>query len=245
MCFAPSKFIGYSSNSFQFHDSKRRQRDGRETNKAVDKIVRADSGVEFHENSELEEKFILFCNSRGVVPDKRVRKFWIPSEYLDQLERFGDHNEGLDIGPSTSTVLDTLKESPEIKYATVRARYRQGRFRRDVLETYGVCAVTGIQHPEMLIASHIIPWCICWKNPEVCLSSQNALLLSAHWDRLFDRGLVTFCDEGKVIVSENLCDEDRHALGVDGVTIELNEGQRKNMKFHRAKIFNKIRCRNP
>ena len=57
----------------------------------------------------------------------------------------------------------------------------------------------GINHPNLLIASHIKPWAVS-SNKER-LSVDNGLLLSATYDRLFDSGLITFDRQGKIFLS--------------------------------------------
>lgn len=64
----------------------------------------------------------------------------------------------------------------------------------------GRCAVTGVDVPPLLTASHIKPWRAA-TNPER-LDPYNGLLLLPQYDRLFDRGLITFADDGRMQVSE-------------------------------------------
>lgn len=72
------------------------------------------------------------------------------------------------------------------------SRIGQGKFRRNAISTWGgeeKCAVTGINLPALLTASHIIPW-----SEDVAQRKHgcNGILLSAHFDRLFDRHLIGF-----------------------------------------------------
>lgn len=85
-----------------------------------------------------------------------------------------------------------------------KIRIGQDRF-RDALMNYwdGACPLTGITNPELLRASHIIPWTECESDQER-LNVYNGLLLSSLWDSAFDTGLVTFDDSGLVIVSPKM-----------------------------------------
>lgn len=65
------------------------------------------------------------------------------------------------------------------------------------------CAVTGLDQPELLRASHMKPWKDCANDAER-LDPYNGLLLAAHWDAAFDRGLVTFEDNGMIRLSPSL-----------------------------------------
>jgi hypothetical protein len=73
LAFVPSKFIGYQHNTVAEHERLKHEqsRDGRDTNKVIDKIV----GRSFA-NSELEGRFVQFCNWIGVEPENHKRRFW-------------------------------------------------------------------------------------------------------------------------------------------------------------------------
>jgi len=87
----------------------------------------------------------------------------------------------------------------ETKVREVKVRVNQSVFRQIVLANYtGKCAVTGIDIPEMLIASHIIPWS---QNKEERLNPSNGICLSAHFDRAFDRGLISFDEKYKLVLA--------------------------------------------
>ena len=72
---------------------------------------------------------------------------------------------------------------------------------RDALMDYwgGRCPMTGITEPGLLRASHIVPWADCTDAQR--LDVHNGLLLSALWDAAFDRGLISFADDGAVLAS--------------------------------------------
>lgn len=83
----------------------------------------------------------------------------------------------------------------------VRQRVGQQIFRQAMLEYWdNACAVTGIALPEVLRASHTKPWSECASDAER-LDVFNGFLLSANLDALFDQFLITFSDEGGLLVS--------------------------------------------
>jgi putative restriction endonuclease len=63
------------------------------------------------------------------------------------------------------------------------------------------CAITGIDIPQLLVASHIIPWS---KNEKERLNPENGICLSALYDKAFDRGLIAINTEYKIILSKEL-----------------------------------------
>lgn len=89
--------------------------------------------------------------------------------------------------------INTSSRSSTEKEALVNARVGQGRFRSDVEKLWGqkeTCALTSIDIPELLIASHIKPWRA--SDDLERLDPTNGLLLAAHVDKLFDRYLISF-----------------------------------------------------
>jgi len=97
----------------------------------------------------------------------------------------------------------------------VRLRVGQQAFRRAMLDYWGgACAVTGIAMPAILRASHAKPWAECSRDSER-LDVYNGFLLSANLDALFDAFLISFSDEGVLLVSPSIGHELRESLGLD------------------------------
>jgi hypothetical protein len=113
------------------------------------------------------------------------------------------------------------------------ARMGQGRFRSAVLKRHGGrCIATGISHEDLLIASHIKPWSVSTNFER--LDPWNGFLLSAMLDKLFDRGLISFSDDGCVIVSSRLTTGDRELCGLSNVRrITVPPQSRAYLAFHR------------
>ena len=89
-----------------------------------------------------------------------------------------------------------LREGSDYEVVS-KARRNQDYFRDMVLSSYNNrCCITGIEVPELLVASHIIPWA---KEKRFRLDPQNGLCLNALHDKAFDRGLITV-DEGYCVV---------------------------------------------
>jgi hypothetical protein len=108
---------------------------------------------------------------------------------------------------------------------------------REALMGYwgGRCPLTGIAKPALLRASHIMPWAEC--EDEQRLDVHNGLLLSALWDAAFDKGLVSFGDDGTILASSSLSEVARTALGLDHVPPlkGLRDDHRRNLAAHRAR----------
>ncbi len=110
-------------------------------------------------------------------------------------------------------VLSDPSTSKTTKQALVDARLGQGRFRKQVAAKWeGACSVTGCTQQELLRASHMKPW---WQSSCVeRLDQANGLYLCANLDALFDRYLVSFSTDGRMMVSSKIEQETRDLLGL-------------------------------
>lgn len=117
-------------------------------------------------------------------------------------------------------------------------RVGQNIFRDRLIDYWqGQCPLTGITDRALLRASHIIPWKDCTTDSDR-LDVHNGLLLSALWDAAFDRGLVTFDNEGRPQYSSGLSKAAREELRSSG-PITLTEKHRARLHWHRANHFKK------
>jgi predicted restriction endonuclease len=123
------------------------------------------------------------------------------------------------------------------KDALVKARIGQGRFRDELISYWSTCAVTGCKEKVLLTASHIKPW--AGGTTAERLDVFNGLLLSPALDCCFDCGLISFADDGKILISERLDLGDKTALGISANmrlrTVDLKH--RPYLAFHRKHIF--------
>lgn len=122
------------------------------------------------------------------------------------------------------------------KDVVVKARVGQGRFRKRLIEHWGQCQITKCDQTSLLRASHIKPWKDCLDGEH--LDPYNGLLLTAHYDVLFDSGLISFDDNGKILISSTLSIRNIRALKLNQkAKLELSEPHFKYMNFHRSKVF--------
>ena len=106
------------------------------------------------------------------------------------------------LGQETEADLNLPERSPEgptEEERTVRARRVQSFFRAAVATSYEHrCAISGVALPELLNASHIVPWSVDTRRRA---DPRNGILLNTLYDRAFDRGLITVDDSLRVRVS--------------------------------------------
>lgn len=102
-------------------------------------------------------------------------------------------------------------------------RVGQNMFRQMVLTSYrGRCALTGIDDPRLLTASHILPWS---EAPDLRMHPTNGLCLNALHDRAFDRHLISFGADGELLLSRHLSRATRERL-LDGANRRLEQPSR-------------------
>ena len=138
------------------------------------------------------------------------------------------------------------KEGEDVASESKR-RKGQDYFRRMILANYGGrCALTGIDVPQLLLASHIIPWADKTHKQER-LNPCNGICLSALYDKAFDQGLITISpDNYSVILSSALQENetkayyDKHFGCIKGQKLTLPAEYLPNCDFlayHRDKVF--------
>lgn len=130
------------------------------------------------------------------------------------------------------------RQNKEIGYA----RVGQGKYREQLLEECPFCPFTKINDERLLIASHIKPW-IASNNKEKT-DPKNGYILSPMYDRLFDRGFITFTSDRKLIVSDWLSPQNRKRIGLEnGAFIQalpMDDVRAKYLEFHRSSVFHGI-----
>lgn len=118
------------------------------------------------------------------------------------------------------------------------ARVGQGDFRNALIVAWdGTCPVAGVDHLSLLRASHIKPWKDA--NNAQRLDPFNGLLLCAHVDALFDRGLISFANDGKILISRSLTKQNLARLGIAPATriSGLDSRHAPYLAFHRENCF--------
>lgn len=110
---------------------------------------------------------------------------------------------GAKVSSQLSSLFKIDKEGKD-KQAEVNVRLGQGYFRKMILANYDYkCCVTGLNVPQTLRASHIVAWAEDKKNR---MNPENGLCLSATYDAAFDKHLISFDEDYRMIVSKEIKD---------------------------------------
>lgn len=126
----------------------------------------------------------------------------------------------------------------------VRTRLVQRFFRDSVLAAYASrCCVTGIDVPQLLIASHILRWS---DHPQQRANPRNGLCLSRIHDAAFDQGLIGFDEEYRMVLSRELSESTSNEVlsacfrRYEGQPIQLPDRfqpETSFLEYHRNSVF--------
>jgi len=158
-----------------------------------------------------------------------------------ELERGATDLLSNDIESSEEQVEQELRNRTDLseteKLQLVKSRRGQGIYRQNLESFETACRITGVANPRHLRASHIKPWRASTTFEK--LDGNNGLLLSPHIDHLFDRGYISFSDEGTLLISP---EADVDTLVLWGIEPKESYGpfrptQLPYLAFHREFVF--------
>lgn len=147
-----------------------------------------------------------------------------------------------DLQGEFETTIDPASPTEVIR--PTRVRLVQTFFRDAVMASYDRrCAICDVSLPELLNASHIIPWS---KDVARRADPTNGLALCVFHDRSFDRGLVSFDDSYRMLLSKKAGVETDSALQREGLLNLVGKALRlpsrfrpdpAALRFHRESVF--------
>lgn len=131
------------------------------------------------------------------------------------------------------------KKENEKQQEIRKSRDGQGKYREKLLEQCRYCPFTMISDERLLIASHIKPWAAA--DDEEKIDPYNGYILSPLYDKLFDRGFITFTEDRRVILSEFISPYTWKQIGIKQDTfikaLPMDEKRIDYLKFHHQSVF--------
>jgi len=172
------------------------------------------------------------------------------TENLDLIEIYGWKPS--DAGKTAKTKISkkgTISEERKKRFSKpnkterqglVTSRVGQGYYRQQIIEKWGGrCPISGVDTLPILIASHIVRWSD--SNDEEKLDVENGILLSPLFDSLFDKHLISFADDGSILVSTNpfrITKENIDRLNLPtNVRIQVTDGMLAYLRRHRERFY--------
>lgn len=147
----------------------------------------------------------------------------------------------VDVDPEAEAVEKAIRDDTAIslteRQQLVNARVGQGLFRSRVEMLEAGCRLTGVKDRRFLRASHIKPW--SKSDSREKLDGNNGLLLAPHIDHLFDKGFISFEDDGSLLTSTVLPQSVQVAWGLapESKSTPFSARQALYMGYHRQKVF--------
>jgi hypothetical protein len=202
-----------------------------------------EAGLSMNGLAALGREFMPARNLHQRIRKFRHRRIWaLPEEQtkiLDDVFKRGEQGEAIEILADIDQVQKDATINQATRKALIAARLGQGSFRRKLEQRWGSgCAVTGCLISAVLRASHVKPWRVS-SNIER-LDPANGILLAAHLDALFDSGLISFGDEGKMLVSTQISAQEKQFFRLPAaLRTMLSTAEKRFLSHHRGSIFKK------
>jgi hypothetical protein len=195
----------------------------------------------------------FFKQSFAAVNDNPDGEWTIRIVTLEDAKRIQEIALGSESSEGSYTTIDLAREeADEItqraieqrrdigaveKEQLIRARRGQGQYRKGLESIEFGCRLTGVSDRRHLRASHIKPW--CKSDDREKLDGNNGLLLSPHVDYLFDRGYISFTNNGDLMVSKRLEQAVLRAWGIElpTKTSPFSHAQCAYLEYHRQEVY--------
>lgn len=219
------QYHDYISGEYLFWEGEKRHGNDKRI------ISSRESGEEIHlfyreiHHSPFEYKGLVRFIKTAFIPNR-------PTRFVFQLAHDQSAQDDLRMHDSE---IENLPETE--RQSVIKARVGQGTFRQHLLEMWAGCAVTNVSLPNVLRASHIKPWRFS-SNAER-LDPYNGLLLLPQYDQLFDKGLISFSEQGDLLTSPALSLIAPSKLGISpsdklrSISVE----HLPFLEYHRAEVF--------
>lgn len=197
-------------------------------------------GKEFY-LTKISEAFAGIIIEALGAPAKSCREHAQHLSLHDSTEKFATAVED-EIEQYLADKVSTDTQIPETtRLAIVKARVGQGIFREEVSKVERQCRLTGVEDADHLVASHIKPWKDSDNRERLC--GHNGLMLTPTPDHLFDKGFISFADDGRLLYAARA---NRDALAKMKVPEEgfsagrFSPAQVEFLRYHRNYIFKKV-----
>ena len=205
------------------------------------------------------KRVFLFASVGGGLVEFVSELEFFDAGYFETPDREGNRRQGIKFffkragtyvpidADKLNLVADLSSESQyEIKLPNVTersglltSRVGQGAYRKRIIHRWEYqCAVTGFNKLEVLIASHILPWKMA--TDEQRLDVDNGLLLSPTYDALFDRHLISFENNGSIILSDSIETDAYAKIGITGkerLRLDVKDGVKYYLEHHQNLMF--------
>lgn len=179
-----------------------------------------------------EDKYLLQGFQKATMPLSKVA-----FDKILELSKFNKNNVLIEVRNSLKNIedLDLIGDERE---TLIKSRVGHFKFKELLRLENKCCPICGLKSSSLLIASHIKPW--SKSNSKEKVDINNGFLFCPNHDYLFDKGLISFSDEGDLLISSLIPQEDKRILGLkENIKLNLSEKKKKYIEWHRENIYKK------
>jgi hypothetical protein len=182
-------------------------------------------------------------NTRTILAESLIEGFGDEEQVMENFHEKSRHEysiRGFKFRERVDNIKKVIFVSSEIteteKEQLNKSRIGQSVFKKALLSKAKKCGLCGVSDERFLIASHIKPW--SHSSNQERLDVDNGLLLCPNHDSLFDKGYISFDEEGTILMSYSLDKATKVFLNINEIlNINLNECQQEYMKWHRENVY--------
>ena len=195
----------------------------------------------YHLLREISLPLVSYISTMHLMHEGQPMFYWKLFADFDEMEKRKTfiENYGMSLKQEPAETSDIAREEAIPQLSVRYAREGQEGYRKKLLEECPFCPITMINEEALLIASHIKPWAVSDSFERT--DPNNGFILSPLYDKLFDRGYITFNDDKRVLVSNWLSRQDRMRIGIADHQhlqfLPLNDARMKYLEYHRDMVF--------
>lgn len=191
---------------------------------------------------EISLPLVTYISSMRLEYEGQPMFYWKLFADFDEIEKrksfiknYGTSGKNED----TATPWIVCEERPEPTPVVRNVREGQDEYRKKLLEECPFCPITMINEESLLIASHIKPWAV--SKIEERTDPNNGFILSPLYDKLFDRGFISFSDDKRVMISNWLSRQVKERIGIKENQLfqflPMNEKRAYYLEYHRNSVY--------
>ena len=186
--------------------------------------------------------FIRIYNLVNIDEEEYINKvdeYYNSSVFENNIKHLELDIESIKFIKNIEKDLENIPLSNE-KEGIIKQRLTQGLFKEKLIKRQCKCELCSIKNEKFLIASHIKPW--SESNDYEKIDVNNGFLFCPNHDKLFDKGYISFQDDGKLMISDALDTEELNLFNLKNeMKIEVSEETKKYLEYHREECFRKIK----
>lgn len=189
---------------------------------------------------EISLPLVTYISAMAVTLNGESLFYWklfADFEEMEKRKAFIENYGAMSL--QTTGEVSVLSEPTPVLSPARYARDGQSEYRRRLLEECPFCPITMINEEALLIASHIKPWAVSdsWER----VDPNNGFMLSPLYDKLFDRGYITFSNDKRVSISNWLSRQVKDRIGIKENQffqfLPMNPERATYLEYHRQSVF--------